>query len=225
MESESGAVPAVVPLFPLPEITLLPRQLLPLHVFEPRYCQMVADALAGDRFIAVVMLRPGFERTYFTRHAPIHDVVGVGRIVSWEELEEGRYNILLRGEARARICGELNGKPYRLARIEVLHSTHRPPRPLRAALRQTLHQAIRENIRDETLRRQYLKLLRMPLPLGDLADLLAGSLPLPAELRQALLAEKEDSARLSMILDHLRTLGALHRRGDVLSSLHQPSPN
>ena len=225
MDSESGAVPTVVPLFPLPEITLFPRQLLPLHVFEPRYCQMVADALAGDRFIAVVMLRPGFERSYFTRHAPIYDVVGVGRIVSWEELEEGRYNILLRGEARARIRGELNGKPYRIARIEPLRSTHRPPKPLRAALRQTLQQAIRENIPDETLRRQYLKLLRMPLPLGDLADLLAGGLPLPPELRQALLAEKEDSARLSMILDHLRTLGALRRQHDLLSSLHQPSPN
>lgn len=225
MEGESAAVPAIVPLFPLPEIALFPRQLLPLHIFEPRYCQMVADALAGNRFIAVVMLRPGFERSYFTRHAPIYDVAGVGRIVSWEALEEGRYNILLRGEARARIVGELNGKPYRLARVEPLRSTHRPPKPLRTALRQTLRQAICENIADETMRRQYLKLLKMPLPLGDLADLLAGSLPLPPELRQTLLAEKEDSARLSMILDHLRTLGALRRRSQALGTLHEWSPN
>ncbi len=225
MEGESAAVPAVVPLFPLPEIALFPRQLLPLHIFEPRYCQMVADALASHRFIAVVMLRPGFERTYFTRHAPIYDVAGVGRIVSWEALEEGRYNILLRGEARARILGELNAKPYRLARVAPLRSAHRPPKPLRTALRQTLRQAICENIPDETMRRQYLKLLKMPLPLGDLADLLAGSLPLPPELRQALLAEKEDSARLSMILDHLRTIGALRRRSHALGTLHEWSPN
>lgn len=100
----SGAL--VVPIFPLPDVTFFPHTLLPLHVFEARYRAMVMDALARDRRLCVVKLRPGYEETYGGK-PPVHAVAGMGEIVSWERLANGRYNILVRGDARVRIDREL----------------------------------------------------------------------------------------------------------------------
>src|SRR6185369_8808617 len=95
-----------LPIFPLPRVQLFPHALLPLHVFEPRYRDMVRDAMAGPRLIAVAALEPGFEADYHGRPA-VRAVVGVGEVIGHEALEDGRCNILLRGVARARIDTEL----------------------------------------------------------------------------------------------------------------------
>lgn len=117
----SGAT--VVPIFPLPEVTFFPHTLLPLHVFEARYRAMVMDALARDRRLCVVKLRPGYEETYAGK-PPVHPVAGVGEIVSWERLANGRYNILVRGDARVRIDRELpTDTLYRFASATVLEDT------------------------------------------------------------------------------------------------------
>jgi uncharacterized protein len=76
--------------------------MLPLHVFEARYRAMITDALARDRKIAVVRLKPGFEASYAGKPA-VFAVAGAGEIVSWERLATGRYNILVKGEWRVRI--------------------------------------------------------------------------------------------------------------------------
>lgn len=129
------------PLFPLPNAVLLPRAILPLHVFEERYRVMARDALAGERLIAVALLRTGFERTYHTLDARIHDVVGVGRILRDERLPDGRYNLLLQGLARASVRSEDHTRPYRRARL--MHVPDRGVDPqqeseLRARLERTL---------------------------------------------------------------------------------------
>jgi Lon protease-like protein len=95
----------VVPIFPLPDVTLFPRTLLPLHVFEARYRAMVADALARDRHICMVRLRPGYEPAYAGK-PDVYAVGGLGEIVSCERLASGRYDLVLRGEARVRILQE-----------------------------------------------------------------------------------------------------------------------
>ncbi|MGH9398770.1 MAG: LON peptidase substrate-binding domain-containing protein [Thermoanaerobaculia bacterium] len=105
-----------LPLFPLPGVVLLPGTLLPLHIFEPRYRAMVADALEGDRMIGMAMLKPGWERA--SEPPPIYAVGGAGEIVESEELEDGRSNIVLEGRFRYRILGEARPDPYRLARVE-----------------------------------------------------------------------------------------------------------
>src|SRR5262249_8745227 len=102
----SAAGSPIVAIFPLPDVTFFPRTLLPLHVFEARYRAMVMDALARDRRLCVVKLSPGYEATYAGRPA-VHPVGGLGEIVSWERLANGRYNILVRGDARVRIEREL----------------------------------------------------------------------------------------------------------------------
>jgi Lon protease-like protein len=117
-----------LPLFPLPDVVFFPRTILPLHVFEPRYRQMVGECLAGDGWLAVAMLRPGWERDYEGR-PPVFDVAGAGEIIQAEALSDGRYNILLDGRARVRLLEELpaDGCPYRVARVERLEE--RGPRP------------------------------------------------------------------------------------------------
>lgn len=97
--------PLAVPIFPLPDVTLFPRTLLPLHIFEARYRAMVADALARDRRICMVRLRPGYEAAYAGK-PDVYGVGGLGEIVSCERLANGRFDLVLRGEARVRLVQE-----------------------------------------------------------------------------------------------------------------------
>jgi uncharacterized protein len=110
-----------IPIFPLPEVVFFPETVLPLHVFEPRYRQMIVDCLAGDRWLGVVMLRPGWEKDYQGR-PPVHAVAGAGEIIQAEALADGRYNILLDGRARMRILSEEppDGRLYRVVRARRL---------------------------------------------------------------------------------------------------------
>ena len=102
-------------LFPLPDTVLFPGTMLPLHVFEPRYRAMVADAMAGDRLVAIAMLKPGYENDHDGTPA-IHDVVGVGQIVHVQRVRDGRYYLALQGVCRARVVHELHGdKGFRTA--------------------------------------------------------------------------------------------------------------
>jgi Lon protease-like protein len=110
-----------IPLFPLPEVVLLPGTLLPLHVFEPRYRAMVADALEADRTIGMTMLKPGSDAA--APAPPIHRVGTAGEIVESEKLPDGRYNILLEARFRFRVLDEEAPAPYRVARVEEMTTT------------------------------------------------------------------------------------------------------
>lgn len=113
-----------IPIFPLPNVVFFPHTLLPLHIFEPRYRQMLADCLAGDRRLAVVLLRPGWEAEYYGRPA-VYSVAGTGEIVASERLPDGRSNILLKGLGRIMIEGEVpSPKPYRIARASWLDEVY-----------------------------------------------------------------------------------------------------
>jgi len=111
-----------IPLFPLPNAVLLPKAVLPLHIFEQRYRIMTADALSGTRLIAMSLLQPEYESNYYTLSAAIHSVVCVGQILRDERLPDGRFNILLQGVARGRVIEENRELRYRRAKIEWLAS-------------------------------------------------------------------------------------------------------
>ena len=97
-----------VPIFPLAGALLFPRAQLPLHIFEPRYRAMVRDALAGDRLIA--MVQPKDDR----EPPQLFEIGCLGRIVGSEELDDGRFNIVLIGTSRFRIAREADVMtPYR----------------------------------------------------------------------------------------------------------------
>ena len=93
-----------VPIFPLAGALLFPGGQLPLHIFEPRYRAMVKDALDGDRLIA--MIQPRAEGEGREGPPPLFEIGCIGRIESCEELEDGRYNIVLEGLSRFRIARE-----------------------------------------------------------------------------------------------------------------------
>ena len=107
----------LLPIFPLPNVVLSPNVFLPLHIFEPRYREMVADAVASDRMIGMVLLRPGWQHDYEKR-PPVYPVGCSGVITHVEALPDGRYNIVLRGVERFRIIQEDDSKSYRRALIE-----------------------------------------------------------------------------------------------------------
>ena len=109
----------LLPLFPLPNVVLFPHVFLPLHVFEPRYREMVADALEGDRMIGMVLLRSGWDQDYEGR-PPIYQIGCSGVLTHTELLPDGRYNLVLRGIERFRIVEEDDARSYRRAAIEPL---------------------------------------------------------------------------------------------------------
>jgi len=127
----------LLPLFPLPNVVLFPNVFLPLHIFEPRYRDMVADAVASDRLIGMVLLRPGWDKDYEGR-PPIYGVGCSGVMTHVERLPDGRYNIVLRGLERFRIVEEDPERSYRRALVEPL-----PERPVtsddREAIRRCRH--------------------------------------------------------------------------------------
>ena len=107
-------LPQVIPVFPLPGAILLPRGQLPLNVFEPRYLNMIDDAMAGDRIIGMLQPQAG------ARSLPSLSLIGcAGRITSFAETSDGRYLITLTGCARFRLASELPAQtPYRQIRAD-----------------------------------------------------------------------------------------------------------
>jgi Lon protease-like protein len=100
-------------------VVFFPKTLLPLHIFEPRYREMIADALNGDQSICVALLKPGWETDY-EGSPEVYPVACLGRIVQHEALPDGRFNIVLEGESRVMIEGYERLTPYRLARLRTL---------------------------------------------------------------------------------------------------------
>ena len=127
----AAGLPPAIPIFPLQDVMLFPNASRPLHIFEPRYREMVADALEGDRIIGMVMLHAGYEDEY-AGNPPIYDIGCAGVITNVQRLEDGRYNIVLGGLVRFRIISEDQSRSYRVAEIEPL------PEPLDDAGRDAL---------------------------------------------------------------------------------------
>lgn len=107
-------------LFPLPNLVLFPHVLQPLHVFELRYRALLAEAMAGDRLIAMAVLAPGWEQQY-EGAPPLYPMACLGRVLTHQPLDDGRSNLLLAGVGRVRIEHELNSdKPFRQARVRLV---------------------------------------------------------------------------------------------------------
>ncbi|MBI3049517.1 MAG: LON peptidase substrate-binding domain-containing protein [Acidobacteria bacterium] len=196
-----GGLPAVIPIFPLESATLFPNGSYPLHIFEPRYRAMVADALKGDRIIGMVMLQPGHEAEYEGR-PPIFPVGCAGLITEYEELPDGRYNIVLGGLVKFRVTGEDNNRPYRLARVVAI------PEPLDDRKTAALTEGRK---RLEAL----LDALSDRLPVGQplpgmpdetLVDLLSQYLPMERLARQRLLELEDPLARAGAIVELLEAM-------------------
>ncbi len=109
-------LPETIPVFPLPGALLLPRAKLPLHIFEPRYLQMLEDAMkTGHRLIGMLQPRevPG------NAEKRLHSIGCAGRLTGFSETEDGRYMVTLTGVSRFRVLQEITGfSPYRRCSVD-----------------------------------------------------------------------------------------------------------
>jgi ATP-dependent Lon protease len=193
-------------LFPLPNLVLFPNVMQPLQIFEPRYVEMLDDALADDRLLGIVLLRPGWELAYEGR-PPVASTVCIGRIISHQPLDDGRHNILLAGLRRARIVGELAPEhAYREAMVELLDDNFAADSgATRTRLRRNLMQLLEELAPAEIgAIHPPGQLASGQIGLGMLTDLLTYLLPLELAFKQSLLAETNVDLRALKLVRHLK---------------------
>ena len=140
------SIPQVIPLFPLPNLVFFPRTYVPLHIFEPRYREMVQAAAASHRMVGMVLLKEGWEADY--EGAPAIFAMGcVGRMMNVQRLSDGRSNILLQGLRRFEIQHEVGAESYRQGRI-VLKDLFQPDAALPTEIRREIVKVVAGFIRN-----------------------------------------------------------------------------
>lgn len=201
-------------VFPLPNVVLFPHLVVPLHVFEPRYRELVRDALATDGVLAMAQLSPGWQGDYEGR-PELEPMVCAGIIVWHEEHADGRYDLLLQGVVRAKVISELAPeKRYREIEAELLPD---PPYtgPEEEALRQSVFQlsgGLPPPVAEGLLH------LAATSQGGALADVVAGTLSQDPDRRSALFEERDVQRRLR---EANQDVGELLAR---MPSLRPPGP-
>jgi Lon protease-like protein len=203
-----------IPIFPLPDVVLFPHTMLPLHIFEPRYRQMVKDCLAGDKRLAMGLLKAGWEKDYYGR-PPIHAIAGAGEITQCQELSDGRFNILVRGIMRIGITTELPPDlPYRVVRAKPLADRYTGEKPDALALRVERLKVFYLRILAEMNKGhgEAAKLFGGVKDPGIVVDRIAGAIIPDTEARQRILECVEVPARASLVQDRL--VEALTRLSD-----------
>lgn len=200
--NNTRTLPAELPLFPLAGHILLPGELLPLNVFEPRYLNLVDDARREGGHIGIIQPAAAND----AGHPPLQRTGTAGRIKSFVETPDGRYLVTLTGVSRFALGGEADaGMPYRIGRVD-----YRPylqdlaPRPPLAGDRSHLLRLLQAWFSAENLQADWAGV--EDTPLEALVDRLAMLAPFPAPIRQGLLEASDSAARLAMIEDVVTTL-------------------
>ena len=184
--------PTRVPLFPLTGAILFPRSHLPLHIFEDRYRAMVEDAMAGPGRIA--MIQPADDK------APgLYQVGCVGELVGVEELDDGRYNIMLLGSHRFRLIGEADGgTPYRQADVDLEAFNDDDPEPLSSIQRADVEREARRFGDSLSLAVDWDAVGRLDDEM--LVNAIAQVAPFDAGAKQALLEEATLAGRADLVV-------------------------
>jgi Lon protease-like protein len=192
LSAQAAPLPPTIPIFPLEVTMIFPGVSRPLHIFEPRYRAMIADALKGDRIIGMATLKPGFEADYAGR-PPIYEIGCAGVITDVEELPGGRFNIVLRGLVKFRVTGEDNSRAYRLARVDAM------PEVLNDADKAALH---KQRLRLEALVTKGSDTTVPPDTTDeDLVNMLAQYMPMTYAQRQSLLELRNALLRARALIE------------------------
>ncbi|QDT11509.1 LON peptidase substrate-binding domain-containing protein [Planctomycetes bacterium K23_9] len=196
-----------VRLFPLPETVLFPHAMQPLHIFEPRYCEMLADSLAGDQLIAMTTLTGG-PTSIVDNQPPIASTVCIGKIISHVETDEQRHNILLVGSRRAKIIRELDtGRPFRMAEVDVQDDVYPPSgSEFRVALKSSLLETFGGIIpQSNTVQQNLCELMAGQMGLGPITDIIGYTLPFGIEQKLDLLAQPDVDQRAQTLIKLLKS--------------------
>ena len=194
-------IPTEVPVMALANAVLFPHSLLPLHIFERRYCDMLAHCLDGDRMFSVALMKRGIEEAVGIED--LCPVAGVGLIRACVGNENGTSNLVLQGLARVRLVAWMQEKPFRIAKIQIAKSI--PGNPVEA-------DALSEKVKEFCLR---IEKIGVPLPpnLMDhlkqidspeiLSDVVAAAFVGETFQRQKLLEAYEVCERLRLLIQFL----------------------
>lgn len=195
-----------VRLFPLPNLVVFPHAMQPLHIFEPRYVEMLHDSVTTDRLIAMATLAPLGGPKWPTGQPPIAPAVCIGRVLSHSELESRKYNVLLVGIRRARIVAEIeSGKPYRLGQVEMIDdraalTDHDSSQSLKGKLLEAfgsvmpVGQSVQQNLQ---------QLMSNQMDLGAITDIVGYTLPFSVQEKLALLKESSVETRAEFLISRI----------------------
>ena len=221
-----------VRLFPLPGLRVYSSHAMqPLHIFEPRYCEMLAESLQSDELIALTTLTGG-PADLVGGDPPVAKTVCIGRIISHAELEDDRHNILLVGAKRARIIRELDaGRPFRIAEVETYADVYPPTgADKRRELKHKLLEAFGAIIPPSANVQQNLhELMAGQMGLGPITDIISYTLPFEPEEKLKLLAEPDVDARANQLVGLLQSgsveLHSVSVEETTVESLSPPDEN
>ncbi len=196
-----------VRLFPLPELVVFPHAMQPLHIFEPRYCELLQDALDSDRLIAMATLTGGIA-TMSQPSPPIATTVCLGKIISHAEVEHDRHNILLVGIRRGKIVREIDaGRAFRMAQIDVTDDIYPPlGSESRMELKRRLLDAFGSIIPvSANIKKNLHELMAGQMGLGPITDIVSYTLPFDAQEKLRLLAQSNVDARAEELITLLQS--------------------
>ena len=195
-----------VRLFPLPDLVLFPHVMQPLHIYEPRYRDLLNAALDSDGLIAMSLLAPGWETDYEGRPS-IYPHACLGKVVTHQRQEDGHYNVLLLGLRRVRIDSELApGRSYREAQVTLLDDfCYSENDAGRDELQTRLTEKFQERLPEgQPTSPGVQDLLASEIPLGVLTDLVSFAVPLQLKTKCQLLAESDIDLRAAMLLHEMQ---------------------
>jgi Lon protease-like protein len=208
------------PLFPLDTVTLLPQQVLPLHIFEPRYRQLVEHAVDGVGQLAMGVFRGDRWKEEYHGNPPVLPAVCIGQIVQHERQPDGRFFLILQGICRGRIVGELmpdERRLYREVRLEpigpdadILRDPAGPLEVLRARLESVLSEGPLRKLSAAGPILEYVR--NDDVSTTSLLELVSFTIVSDRRVRYRLLEEGDAEARAAVIDAELNRLEQLIRR-------------
>ncbi len=197
--------PGQAPIFALPGTVLFPGSRLPLHIFEPRYREMVRRALDTDRLVAIALLKPGWEGDY-EGNPPVYAVATLGQIIMEQALPDGRFNIVLEGLTRFRVGELVQETPYRIAKGELLRDRVDPldEETLRTRSMHLHAVATRLSVEDFSFAAAANRALSAGGSPGRFADMIAAGLEMEISAKQRLIEEADVAKRVDLLLEALK---------------------
>ncbi len=194
----------IVPLFPLPNVVLFPKTPVPLYIFEERYRTMIREAIAGNGELVIALLRTGSESSYSSVSA-VHDVACLGKIETYEELEDGKFNIVVVGIHRVRYVREVQHSPYRIVEVEKMEEVSCDERSPDIIRRHNHLASLFARFTElATGVKQHALELMPQLDFESLVNMVAMTLNLPIEQKQELLELDDASRRCDVLIPVLQ---------------------
>jgi len=194
----------IVPLFPLPNAVLFPKTPVPLYIFEEKYRTMVRDIVTGEGELVIALMREGLEFKQAGISA-VHSIACLGKIETCEELEDGKYNIVVVGVQRVRLKRIVQNSPYKLVEVELLDNEAYTSDSEEVIRRQNFLGDLFAQFTELAVEMESHAMELMPeLDFESLVNMVAMTLNLSMQQKQALLEISNISLRCDMLIPVLQ---------------------